>query len=204
MHETTVLLEPTKRRERVRILNDAIPGVILLFSGLSALSSRGLTRDLLPYIDVVVGALVVRFAMTELKGRDGSKRMSWFDILGGVVILFDAANQYKPWKQFQPAYLLFLAGLITIGRAVFAQKLPARRYIVIDDNGIYARTAAFRRSRLRWTEILRVEGHASRLVFHLADRTVTLNLGRYENSVEAVTAILDEARDRKVETSTQA
>ncbi len=199
MAEITIPLEPTKRMERIRVVNDAIPGIILLITGLGALAAQGLTRDPMPYIDVVVGALVLRFAVTELNGHRPSRRVSWFDILGGIVIIIDAINQYKPWKHFQPAYLLLLVGILTITRAIFLEKMPKRRRAVISQEKLFVRTAPFRALTLRWSEIVRISPSETALEIVTGRRSTRLSLRRFQNRLEVIHAILDAARERGIE-----
>jgi len=199
MVDTTILLEPTKRRERIRVVNDAIPGIILLTTGLGAIVAQGLTREPMPYIDVIVGALVVRYAVTELKGHHPSRRVSWFDILGGIVIIIDAINQYKPWKHFQPAHLLFLVGVLTIARAILAEKIPKLRRAVIGHEKLFVRTTPLRALSLEWSDIVRIAWSDTTLEFVTGRRSTRLSLRRVENRLEVIHAILDAGREHGID-----
>jgi hypothetical protein len=125
--------------------------------------------------------------------------MNWFDILGGVVIILDAISQYKPWKHFQPAHLLLLAGVVTILRAIVADKIPKSRRVVISQEKLFVRTAPFRGLALRWSDIARIDWTASAIVFLVGNRKTRLSLRRAENKAEVIHSILDAAREHGIE-----
>jgi len=186
-------------KQRTQVINDAIPGIILLFTGLGTLLDEGLTQNIMPYIDIIVGIVVVRLAIEELHSKHARKRFNWFDVSAGCVILIEAVNQYKPYKGFQPAYFYFLVGILTILRGIFAGKLPTFRKVTLNDEGIFVRTALLRSFSFSWSDLFRIDRSASALVFHSTGRARTLNLRRIENKNELLETIIGAAGERGIQ-----
>ena len=199
MPNIIIPLVPSKTKRRVQVLNDALPGVILLGVGLSALLNQGITRTNMPYLSVIVGIVVIRFAVEEFRSERHPRKFNWFDISAGFVILIDAVNQYKSYKGFQAAHLYFLVGIGTIVRGFYAEKIPLLRRVTLSDDRIVARTAIFRGISSRWDGVLRVDCLTTSIVFILEGRKKRLNLRRFENRAEIIEKIASAAKEHSVE-----
>jgi hypothetical protein len=198
MSRTTIHLKPSKLKQRFQVINDAFPGVILLFSGLEVLFDHGFIPSIIPYISVVVGIVVIRSAIEELRHRNIHRKLNWFDISGGCVILIEAASRYKSYKGFQPAHLYFLAGLVTILRGIFSEKFPKMRRVVLSDDGIFARTALLRWVSCSWADLLRIDRSTNAIVFVRNNHNTTLNLRRVENRAEVIERIVEAAKEHGI------
>ena len=198
---TTLHFKPPIAKRRLQIINDAIPGIILLFSGLETFSQHGFVRNFMPYISVVVGVAVVRSALGEFRKDRRHRKVNWFDIFGGCVVLLDAADRYNTHKGFQPAHLLFLAGIIIVLRGLFEEKFPKMRRVVLSEETIFVRTSPFHSWELPWSSILRIERSPRALSFTIRNGNKPLNLRRAENREEIMDVIAETARGRGIETS---
>ena len=201
MSRTTIHLKPTKLKQRIQVTNDALPGILLLFTGLGAFLDHGIKQGIIPFISVAVGIVVVRSAIEELRSSTTHKRINWFDISGGCVILLEAATRYKPYKGFQPAHLLALAGIITILRGIFAEKFPRFRRVELNEEGLFARTKPFRSIKFRWSDLMRIDRSPSTLTFVFEQRTSKLRLKQVENRVEVMEKIIEAAREHGIKTT---
>lgn len=196
---TTIHFKPRLAQRRAQIVNDAVPGIILLFSGLETFSEFGFTPNVMPYISVMVGVAVVRSAIDEFRGHKSHRKVNWFDISGGCVILIDAATRYKPYKGFQPAHLLILAGILIILRGIFEEKLPKLRRVVLSDEHIFARTSLFHSTSCHWNDVLKIERTPTRVLFILRTGKKELNLRRTGNRTEVIDKIVETATGRGIE-----
>ncbi len=195
MESLTIHLEPTKRRQRLQVINDAIPGAILLFVGFNAFLSQGGASGPLVYLDILVGALTVRYAIKELRGKESRSRVNWFDVFSGLVIIAEALNQYKPYKHFQPAHVLMLAGVITIARGIYEEKFPKLRKALVDNENFYVRSSLFRSLKIAWSEVERIEYNESRLVFIKKGGHSSLGLRRIGNKEHIIDAVRKRAQE---------
>ena len=191
MPPTIIRLEPSKRLKRVRVVNDAIPGILLLITGLTTVSNQGFNQSVMAYLSIVVGIVSIRFAVQELKHSESHGTMSWFDISGGCVILIDALNQYKPYKGFQPAHLLILAGIVTVIKGMFGDKWPTVRRVELSDEGLYARTHRFRSIKFHWKDLRKIQRTSSKLIFYHGQKISKLRLRLMENRKEVIDSIVE-------------
>jgi hypothetical protein len=198
MTPTVIHLKPSKRIKRVQVVNDAIPGIIILYTGLSTLMQHGFSDAILPYISVAVGVVVVRSAIEELRNDASHKKINWFDVSGGCVIMIEAVTRYNPHKAFQPAHLLILAGIVTILRGVFAERFPRLRRVELSEDGLFARTNRFHSMRLQWGDLVRIERSTSTLTFLFGKKTSKLRLRQVENGADVMEKILEAARQRGI------
>jgi len=201
MPTTKIYLEPSAIKKRLQVVNDALPGIILLFTGLSALLDRGLSQGIMPYLSVATGVIVVRAAIEELRTKKERGGVNWFDISSGIVILIEVVNTYKPYKGFQPAHLLFLVGVITILRGIFAEKWPRRRRVELSEDGLFARTKPFRSIAFRWSDVERISRSPAVLTFLSGEKTFELNLKRVGNRDEVIEKIIEAATERNIQIS---
>jgi hypothetical protein len=201
MSRTIIHLKPKKLKQRIQVINDALPGILLLYTGLGALMDQGLKQAVIPFISVTVGIVVVRSAIEELRSSTAQKKINWFGISGGCVILLEAANRYKPYKGFQPAHLLALAGVITILRGIFPEKFPRFRRVELTDEGLFARTKPFLSIKFLWNDLVRIDRSPSMLTFVFEQRTSKLRLKHIENRVEVMDKIIETAREHGIKTT---
>ena len=198
MTSEIIRLEPTKLKRRFQIINDGLPGFLLLYTGLETLIENGFNHGFMPYLSIVVGIVVVRSAVEELRGGAIHRKINWFDVSGGCVIILEAASRYNPSKGFQPAHLLILAGVVTILRGIFDEKFPRVRRVVLSDEGLFVRTKPFVSVKCRWSDLARIDRSPSTLTF-VSDREVlTLNLKGFGNKSEVMEKIIDVAANRGI------
>ena len=198
MTTTTIKLEPRLAHKRIQVINDALPGFILLLSGFEALTSKGFTSDIVPYLSIVVGLVVVRWTVEEFRRKAKPRTVKWFDVAAGCAIIVDAINRYNTHKGFQPAHVLILAGIVIILRGLYEEKFPRRRKVVLSDEGVFARTSPFRSLSCSWTDIEKIERNASGVVFILKSGRKVLSVKRAENGVEIIDRIAEAAAGRGI------
>ncbi len=198
MNPVVILLRPSAKFKKLKVINDAVPGAILLFAGLESLMSGGFRPGIMTVINILLGGAVIRFAIAEMRSHPAHSKINWFDTLAGVVIVLNAHDIYKPYKGFQPAHLLLLAGILTIVRGILAERLPTRRRIVIEREYLLIRTSPFRRVKIPWTDLHEVAARGETIDFTLRKGSASVSLKRFENAQEGVSAILDSAKERNI------
>jgi hypothetical protein len=199
MTSTVIHLIPSKRKRRFQVINDAIPGMIILYTGLETLMDHGFSHAILPYVSIAVGIMVIHSAIDELRNKKSRREINWFDISGGCVIIIEAVNRYNPQKGFQPAHLLIFAGIVTILRGVFAERFPKLRLVKLSEEGLFARTNPFRSISFQWSDLVRIDQSASALMFHLGQRALKLHLRQAGNREDVMEKILGAARARGIQ-----
>jgi hypothetical protein len=199
MPSYTITLGLSKRRQRAQVLNDALPGIVLFFVGLRAFINNGLTYDPMPYIGVIVGVVVMRSALEELWSHHTSKQRNWFDISSGIVIVIEAASQYKSYKGLQPAHLLILVGVLTILRGLFADKIPQLQRVMITDDSFFARKSLLSSVSLKWNDFTRIHRAPAALSFDLKKGSKVLSLRHMENRSEVINRTVESALAHGIE-----
>jgi hypothetical protein len=104
--QTIIELKPLTSLKRVQLLNDGVPGILLLFNGLSSFSN-GPNHPFITYLNILTGTAMLIVMAREMKQGHGieTSRIGWFDVFAGAVMIVGAIDQYKPYKSFQPATL---------------------------------------------------------------------------------------------------
>ena len=175
------------------LINDTLPGILLLINGFDSILNESAMNQWLPYVNIAAGAALVVAVIKELKSQKAQRRaVNWFDILAGIALILEGASHYHSHKIFQPADGYILIGIITIVRGMFHAKLPRIRRMVLTSKGITARFSPFRRIHVTWTEItsLHIEQSLIRIRLH-GKRERLMQLRRIENR-EEVKSILKE------------
>ena len=191
MNEKIIILKPTPARKRALMVNDALPGVLLLINGLGALGEES-SNTVLTYLNIAAGVAVIVALVYEWKrGNSESHRIvSWFDVIAGMVLIVEAINRHHPGRWFQPAIFYFLIGVLTIVRGLFHSRFPSFRRLVLDEKGFVLRTSPFRRLKLNWDEVDSVSLEGMILSVKIKNgKTHTISLRRVENREEIVEGI---------------
>jgi len=183
-------LRRSAKGEKVLLLNDMIPSLILLITGIGTLLSRANTS--LALANIVSGGLIL--AVGARKWRALSKqyhqRIQWYDVVSGGVMLLDAAMMYKPWKGFQPADIYFALSIFLILKGLALIKPKDLRRLKISDEGFAIRTGPFFRLRCLWKDVETITMDDTSLVVLTPEGEKRISLRRVENKDEVYQAIL--------------
>ena len=185
-NQIIVRLKPTLARKRGMMINDVLPGVILLINGVSELIEPSEHRKF-ALLNIIVGAAVIIAFRFELKHHSvsGHKAIKWFDIIAGTVLMVEAANRYHAGKIFQPALFYFLIGVVGILRGVFQEQFPTFRKLASDNTGFILRLNPFRKYEIRWKEIAAIDMVNTTLrIKTVNDKIYNIRLRRVENRNE--------------------
>ncbi len=153
-----IKLELSARRRKVLLLNDLIPALILLFTGLESLTEG--TSSVLMLANVILGGLMVIYFLREWRSLKAPSHgmIRWYDLISALVMMIDAGNMYKPLKGFQPAHLYFAASLLIILRGFSIIKpVPPFRRLIISDTGFTIKLSPFHTFRFAWEDVLDIE-----------------------------------------------
>ncbi|HET9129494.1 MAG TPA: hypothetical protein VFO86_01020, partial [Terriglobia bacterium] len=162
--------------------------------GFSAFSTHGFTSAVMPYIDVAVGAFVIRTALGELRGKSEHGSVNWFDVASACVIFVDVAQMYKPYKAFQPAHLYFFAGVLLLARGFFGWRLPRMRKVVLDEKGVSLRMSLFHGVNRTWADLSHIDFTENSVNFVGENGGHRVSLRRVGNRKEVLDAIAEGAR----------
>lgn len=186
MNKDIIQLKPTLARKRRMMINDVLPGVILLINGISELIEPS-EHGNYAILNIIVGAAVIIAFRFELKHHSASehKTIKWFDVIAGIVLMVEAGNRYHADKIFQPALFYFLIGTVGILRGVFQDQFPTFRKLACDDTGFILRLNPFRKYEMRWKEIAAIDMVDNTLqIKAVGDKLYNIPLQRVENRNE--------------------
>jgi hypothetical protein len=152
-----IKLELSANRKKILLINDLVPAVVLLVTGVNSLKAG--TVNSLTFINLLSGGLVVVFGLREwhsLKQHERQK-IEWYDLVSGIVLMLNAATMYKPGG-FQPAHLYFAASVLIILKALsIIEPISLFRRLTISNDGFTLKTGPFSWYHFSWNEIIRLE-----------------------------------------------
>jgi hypothetical protein len=194
MPDNTIYFQPTKRKKFARSFNHVLAGVLLLLLGIENLSQHGSEHLVFALLSIVAGAAVFIAFVREIRQPAHTKPhgVNWVDVFAGVIILLEAWHKYKPEKGFQPATLLFVAGILIFCMGILHAKLAQLARLSCDANGFFARMSPFRKLQLLWQDIAAVQLESAAIrITTKNDREHKLSLRLVENKT-AVTTFFDD------------
>ncbi len=150
----TILLKPTLKQKRAMMINDAIPGFLLLVNGIMGLGEE--TREgQYALLNIIAGIAMFLALVYEMRRKysTGHKMVFWFGVITGLVLMIDAMNKWNERKIFQPALFYYLIGLFTVIRGLYHTRFPSARRLVITDEGFLLRTSPFRKIQIKWDDL---------------------------------------------------
>jgi hypothetical protein len=198
--QEVVLLTSTPFRRRVDFFNQALPGFILFFEGIGNLSGDQSIRVASPILNIVVGVgIFIAVAVEERRARIGMRsRVSWIDIVGGLIVVITGLNKLHPGKTFQPGTLYMITGVLISVKGVFARKMPRWR-VVFTGEGFYARTSLFNRLKLDWSNVTGIRAGESEISFLMnGGESKVLSLRRCGNRADLIGRFEAHARSRNL------
>lgn len=171
------------------MVNDLLPGILLLLSGLESLDGGESAHAQFAYLNIAAGIAVIAAFLYEVRrGNNAShKIVSWFDVIAGMVLIVEALNRHHAGRIFQPALLYFIIGLFTIVRGLFHARFPSPRRLVLTDKGFDLRSNPFKRLQMKWEDVDSVDLQGVILsIKSRGGKVYTFNLSRVENRGEVV------------------
>jgi len=199
--EKVIPLVPTSAFRRRMMMNHAVPGLALLLLGVEALTGGGEAHVASGWLNIAAGGAVIVAIARELrkKSSGGHSLVAWVDILAGCVIIVEGVNHFHPNKGFQPAYLAWLTGVLTILLGIFHQKVSAVRRITLGEKAFSFRTRLLRRSFVSWNAVDSIQARGNGLEFQIKEgKRRSLSLRNVENARQIRDAFHDEAASRGI------
>jgi uncharacterized membrane protein HdeD (DUF308 family) len=188
-HTTIISLKPTLARKRAIMINDALPGIILLINGISYWGDDS-PHGKFAVLNILVGVAVLIAFRLELKHESKHKVVSWFDIIAGIVLMVEGINHYHGGKIFQPAPFYFLIGAFVVIRGVFHSRFPTIRKLMFNEEGFILRPNPFRRLRMKWKDLTSCTIDKNTIKIKAKDGKIyRVNLRRTENREEIFNAL---------------
>ena len=186
----TIPLQRSVRSQKALLLNDMIPSLILLATGVGTLLIG--TNTKLAVANIVSGGLISVFGFREWRGlsKEHHHRVQWYDVVSGGVMMLDAAMMYKPWKGFQPADLYFAISLFLILKGFSVIKPRRIRLLKLSDDGFSIRTGPLFRLQSEWKDVEDVSMDGTSLVVLTRKGKKKISLRRVENRDEVYQALL--------------
>ena len=201
MDPITLALQPTKRQQRAEMFNHALPGVILLITGVTELFDGNPKHPIATYLEIFAGAavlLAMRFE-SKRKAAHGHALVNFVDIFAGVVLFVEGLNIYHPNKWFQPAHGYFFIGVVTMAKGVFHSSLPQVRRIIVDEHGFMVKTSLFRNVRMAWKDVASLRTNNSNIsVKTHSGKFQTISLRRVGNKEEVFTLVTTRASSKGI------
>ena len=181
-----VSLKRTQHVRRVMLLNDLLPGIIVVLSGISLFES-GL-HFLVAAVNILAGCALLFFGIKEWRSDpEEESGFNWVDIFGGIVVALDATAMYKPWKGFQPAWVNFLLAIAIVLRGFFPSLFPRLRKLRIDRNGFSIRFSPFSSYECVWSSIESLSTEPTSFTLHYQDGSSrSFSLNKVENRQEVL------------------
>lgn len=193
-----VILTRTPFQRRVYFFSQALPGLILLLDGIGRMSGDISIHVTSPLLNILAGVgIFIAVAFEERRALlNMSSRVSWTDIVGGVLVIITGINKLHPGKTFQPGTLYMIAGLLISVKGLFASRLP-QRTIAFTREGFDARTSRFNRLSLNWSSLTRMRIGEEHISFETAGgESKVLSLRKYGNRSDVIGRFETYARDR--------
>jgi uncharacterized membrane protein YuzA (DUF378 family) len=181
------------------MLNHLLPGVILLFSGVSVLMGDETEHIRLPWLNIIVGFAALVIIIYEFKFSHSKKHtaVNWVDIIAGFVLLLEGINHYHANKIFQPALFYVAIAIATCGMGIFHAKIARLWRLEVDDDGFFIRIAPFKKVQMKWTNISSMKfGDSSIEIVTTRNKRAKIPLRQVGNK-EEVTGIFKEILSRK-------
>jgi len=179
-------LKPTLRQKRKMMINDVLPGIILLINGIAELMEP-VDQWRYAVLNVMVGVAVLIVFRMELKHESSTKWKSvqWFDVFAGIVLIVEAINDHHTGKIFQPALFYFLIGVVVVIRGIFHTQFPTLRKLTCDNEGFILRLNLFRIYKMYWKDLAGIELVKETLHIKTGKgKMYSVNLRRVENRDE--------------------
>jgi len=171
-----IKLELSANRKKILLINDLVPAVVLLLTGVNSLKAG--TVNSLTFINLLSGGLVVIFGLREWRSLKQHERhkIQWYDLVSGIVLMLNAATMYKPGG-FQPAHLYFAASVLIILKALsIIEPISLFRRLTISNAGFTLKTGPFSWYRYSWNDVvdLEIRDHVLNITTSKGQRQISL------------------------------
>ena len=194
----TLDLSLSAARKKIILFNDLYPAVILIFTGIISLKEGN--RIPLAALNILSGGTLLLFGIIEWRslGKRIHRRIQWFDIACGAVMMFDTVMMYKPWKGFQPAYLYALLSFFLILKGFSLIRPPAIRRLTVNEESFNIRTGPFSRLHCSWNEMQKITLNGGVLEATTTSGVMTISLRKIANAAEVSTLLSEACAEKQV------
>jgi hypothetical protein len=192
--EDIIYYRSTRRAKIGKSINHVFVGVLLLLIGVESLLHQETKHLVFDILSIVAGAALIFSFVHELRRPEKAEhpRISWVDIFAGIVILLEAWHTYRPAKWFQPAILLVLVGIVTIGIGLLHHKLSRLARLKCDERGFFSRSSVRRSLCMTWNDVAAVQYEPTAiLITTCGGRKRRIRLRRFANR-EEISAFFDQ------------
>jgi prolyl-tRNA editing enzyme YbaK/EbsC (Cys-tRNA(Pro) deacylase) len=163
-------LHPTRALKARLSAVHAGPGIVLLLTGVAALSeARGPHSHgpaWLPWLMIAAGAAVLASIVWELRTHHPHHHspVGWTEMFAGVMLVVEGLHLHRPHDAFQAAYGYYSAGVLAILVGLNHARLAGLRRLRVDDLGFDLRLGPFRGTSARWDALAAVARDGNTLV----------------------------------------
>lgn len=175
MNELLLYLDKgkNKRTESLEKFSFIIVGVTLLLSVYDSLTSPVPSRS---FIDIlflsvssIAGLINIIFAITLNKIKIEKRRVNFYRLIlgiSGLILIIDGINKYSQ-NSNSIHYLLLIAGFLYFAVALFYNDLQKRKFVKINDEGIFHRSSILKLKNFGWNEINSIQFNNKKLTLSL-------------------------------------
>ena len=189
---------------RIEAVQQGAAAIVLLLAAYHRYAESGGRASVFVALLFIVGLVLLTAAIGELRGR-GSARIGSLNVVAGVALLTEwGVSMAAGAKTIQPS---LLAAIVSLGLGIFHAPIQRarrrRRHVTIDVEGIALWLSPFRRFRVRWADLRRVEMDSATLrLVRENGKLHRIPVRRLHNAAEVAAAIVDACRSRNIEIRT--
>jgi hypothetical protein len=162
-----------KKTESVEKLSFLIVGATLLLSVYDSLTRPAPNKS---FIDIlflsatsIAGLLNIVFAIMLNKIKIEKRKITFYRIIlgiSGLILIIDGINKYSQ-NYHSIQYLLLIAGFLYFAVALFYDDMQKRKFVKINEEGIFHRSSFIKQKFFRWNEINSIQFDDKQLTLSL-------------------------------------
>lgn len=177
------------------MFNHSIPGLVLIIAGVASLKEGWHEHSWIDLLGLIAGLLLVVSLVRELKAKDehSHKKIAWFDVLAGIVIMLEGYHKLHPGEWFQPGSVLMFVGALLFFIGLFHSKLPTVRQLKCTAEGFTVRIRPIYSFSDKWANIKSFSLDKNTLLIRKTDDSVEKrSLRKIENRDEVLKVLTEE------------
>jgi hypothetical protein len=165
----------SKNIEYIEKFSFIIAGSTLLLSVYDSLSIAAPDRSFLDIlflsISSIAGLIDIIFAIMLNKIKLEKRRTLFYRLIlgiSGLILIIDGLNKYRQ-NYHSIQYLLMAAGFLYFAVALFYDDMQKRKFVKINDEGIFHRKSFLKQKNFTWNEINSIRFDNKKLTLSLAN-----------------------------------